>query len=51
MQKREVYTIEENRIVRGKRSCPRCGVGVYLAEHENRFSCGKCAYTEFKKKK
>jgi small subunit ribosomal protein S27Ae len=29
--------------------CPKCGPGVFLAEHKNRLSCGKCQYTEFKK--
>jgi small subunit ribosomal protein S27Ae len=32
-----------------KRFCPRCGPGVLLSEHKNRFYCGKCGYTEFKK--
>lgn len=26
--------------------CPKCS--SRLAEHENRFSCGKCGYSEFK---
>ncbi|MEM4397656.1 MAG: 30S ribosomal protein S27ae [Candidatus Woesearchaeota archaeon] len=29
--------------------CPKCGPGVFMAEHKNRISCGKCGYTEFKK--
>ena len=29
--------------------CPKCGPGVFLANHKNRTSCGKCGYTEFKK--
>jgi small subunit ribosomal protein S27Ae len=32
-----------------KSVCPRCGNGVFLAEHANRMACGKCGYTEFKK--
>ncbi|MDD1754376.1 MAG: 30S ribosomal protein S27ae [Methanothrix sp.] len=32
-----------------KAVCPRCGNGVFLAEHVDRQSCGKCGYTEFKK--
>jgi len=28
--------------------CPKCGPGVYLAEHKDRRSCGKCGYTEKK---
>lgn len=31
------------------KTCPKCGPGVFLAEHNNRSSCGKCGYTEFKK--
>ncbi|HIH38758.1 30S ribosomal protein S27ae [Candidatus Woesearchaeota archaeon] len=30
--------------------CPKCGPGVYLAVHKNRTTCGKCGYTQFKKK-
>jgi small subunit ribosomal protein S27Ae len=30
------------------RDCPKCGAGVKLAEHANRRTCGKCAYTEMK---
>ena len=32
------------------RSCPKCGNGVFLAEHKDRFFCGTCHYTEMKKK-
>jgi small subunit ribosomal protein S27Ae len=35
---------------RKRKACPRCGSGVFLAEHEDRYSCGKCGYTEFRKK-
>ncbi|MEM0139523.1 MAG: 30S ribosomal protein S27ae [Ferroplasma sp.] len=51
MEKRELYTVEAEKIVRKRRACPRCGAGVYLAEHADRYTCGKCGYTEFKKKK
>ncbi|MBN2477756.1 30S ribosomal protein S27ae [Candidatus Micrarchaeota archaeon] len=30
------------------RSCPKCGPGVKLAEHKDRFSCGRCGYYEKK---
>ena len=33
-----------------KKTCPKCGPGVFLGEHGNRLSCGKCGYTEFKEK-
>ena len=31
-------------------NCPKCGPGVYLAQHQGRTSCGRCGYTEFAKK-
>lgn len=31
-----------------RKSCPKCGPGVNLAEHKNRNSCGKCGYFERK---
>jgi small subunit ribosomal protein S27Ae len=30
------------------KNCPKCGAGVRLAEHKNRYSCGKCGYFEKK---
>ena len=36
---------------RKKKYCPRCGPGVFLADHKTRFYCGKCHYTEFVEKK
>jgi ubiquitin-small subunit ribosomal protein S27Ae len=42
------YKIEKgNKIIRTKRDCARCGRGVFMAEHKDRFSCGKCGFTEF----
>ncbi len=49
IKKGSLYKIEGNTIKR-KRMCPKCGPGVFLAEHTNRVSCGKCGYTEFKSK-
>ena len=43
------YTVENGKIVRKGRTCPKCGPGVFLAEHKDRWHCGKCGYTEFKK--
>ncbi len=49
-QKYKHYTIKGDEIVKGK-SCPRCGPGIFLANHKNRLFCGKCRYTEFTDKK
>lgn len=43
------YEIEEKGLKRLKKECPRCGRGVFLAEHKDRYTCGKCNYTQFKK--
>jgi len=42
------YEISGDSISKKKRECPKCGSGVFMAEHKNRFTCGKCHYTEFK---
>ena len=44
------YKIAGNKIERLKVQCPRCGAGYFMAVHYDRLSCGKCGYTEFKKK-
>lgn len=49
MSKYKQYKIVGDKVERKKRSCPKCGDGVFLAEHKNRTSCGRCGYTEFKK--
>lgn len=30
------------------KACPKCS--SRMAEHKDRFTCGKCGYTEFKQK-
>jgi len=48
MNKRELYEVQGDKLIRKKRTCPKCGDGVFMAEHADRLSCGKCGYTEFK---
>ena len=48
MKKIEFFKVEGNKITRNRKHCPKCGPGVFIAEHKDRFSCGKCGYTEFK---
>ena len=50
MAKYQRYEVKDNKLVRKNKPCPRCGSGVLLAEHKDRFSCGACGYTEWKKK-
>ena len=42
------YKVEGGKLVRLKKMCPRCGAGVFMAEHPDRYACGKCGYTEWK---
>jgi len=48
MGKVEQYEVVDGKIKRKKEFCPECEPGVFLAEHNNRTSCGKCGYTKFK---
>ncbi len=47
MKKGSYYKMDGAKLVR-KKSCPKCGSGVFMAQHEKRSHCGKCSYTEFK---
>jgi len=41
------YTLVQGKLKR-KKTCPKCGPGIFLAEHKDRFYCGKCHYSEMK---
>lgn len=45
-----LYHIEDGKAVSKNKTCPKCGPGVFLAEHKDRYTCGKCGYTAFKSK-
>jgi small subunit ribosomal protein S27Ae len=49
VSKKDAYKVEGDKVTRTKPVCPKCGPGVFMATHDNRVSCGKCGYTEFKK--
>ena len=48
--KYKAYKVSGNKVERLNKFCPKCGVGVFLAKHSNRETCGKCGYTEMKSK-
>ena len=50
MAKKDLYDIKDGKLTRKRKHCPKCGEGVFLAEHKNRVTCGSCGYTEFHKK-
>jgi len=35
---------------RKNKFCPKCGAGVFMAQHKNRATCGKCGYSEMANK-
>ena len=43
------YVKEGDKLVKKNKECPKCGAGVFMANHKDRWACGKCHYTEFKK--
>ncbi|MGQ4833496.1 MAG: 30S ribosomal protein S27ae [Candidatus Asgardarchaeia archaeon] len=46
MSVHKYYKIENGKLIRLKKKCPRCG--SFMAEHKDRWACGKCGYTIFK---
>lgn len=43
------YKIEGETLKRLGRACPKCGPAVFMGEHKDRFSCGRCGYMEKRK--
>ena len=46
-QKYKMYEVSGSELKRKNKTCPKCGTGVFLAQHKDRLTCGKCSYTEF----
>ncbi len=44
----KVYEISGNSIKKKNKTCPKCGPGVFMAGHKDRWTCGKCKYSERK---
>ena len=41
-----LYEIKGDTIERKRKNCPKCGKGIFLAQHKDRLVCGKCGYME-----
>jgi small subunit ribosomal protein S27Ae len=50
MLKSERYDSSTNVLKRKNKFCPKCGPGVFMAEHKDRVACGRCGYMEKKSK-
>ena len=44
----KLYKLEQNRVLRLRPTCERCGTGYFMADHGNRFTCGHCGFTRYK---
>jgi len=47
-RKHAKYEVKGNALEKKGRVCPKCGPGVFMGEHKDRFTCGKCGYMEKK---
>ncbi len=43
-----LYKIEGDKVSRVRPTCERCGIGYFMAEHHDRFTCGHCGFTRYK---
>lgn len=46
-----LYELSGSTIKRKNRFCPKCSDGVFMANHKDRQTCGRCNYSEFSGKK
>lgn len=42
------YEIKDGQIKRKNPFCPKCGAGVFMADHKDRYTCGKCGFMQRK---
>jgi len=43
-----LYKVENDKVVRLRPICERCGPGYFMADHGNRYTCGHCGYARYK---
>jgi small subunit ribosomal protein S27Ae len=43
------YKIEDTGFTRLRPYCERCGLGYFMADHGDRFACGHCGFTRYKR--
>ena len=44
-----MYKIEGEKVSRTRPTCERCGPGYFMADHHDRFTCGHCGFTRYKR--
>lgn len=43
-----LYKVEDAKVTRLRPICERCGLGYFMAEHSDRYTCGHCGFTRYK---
>jgi small subunit ribosomal protein S27Ae len=43
-----LYKIEGDKVTRLRPTCERCGIGYFMADHHDRYTCGHCGFTRYK---
>ena len=43
-----LYEAKGDKVERKNQFCPKCGPGIFMANHKDRKTCGKCGYMEKK---
>ncbi len=44
-----MYKIEGDKVTRQRPICERCGPGYFMADHHDRYTCGHCGFTRYKR--
>ena len=44
-----IYKVEGDKVNRLRPTCERCGPGYFMADHNDRFTCGHCGFTRYKR--
>jgi len=43
-----LYKTENEKLLRLRPTCERCGPGYFMADHGDRYTCGHCGFTRYK---
>jgi small subunit ribosomal protein S27Ae len=44
-----LYKIENGKATKLRPTCERCGPGYFMADHHDRYTCGHCGFTRYKR--
>lgn len=42
------YDLDGDSVTKKNKECPKCGTGYFMAEHKDRYHCGKCSFSKKK---